>query len=111
MLVQRTAGPDNIFIYAFDDLPVITNNLANWMDDHHYAIGVNRYMLKAIGASKHILTPDNVDAYLERVWQNRQYGELYYAPEHTVSFEGPVDEDAFSVYPLPYGPEPLSLSD
>ena len=108
-LLQALRDKENIIIYGFDDIPAITNNIANFQDVMHYGIGVTRYMFKAVGARKHVITEDNVRDYLTRVWESRKYGKIYYDPEHTVSFEGPLDEELFQKYPPPDGPNPLPL--
>ena len=108
-LTHALRDKKNITIYGFDDIPAITNNMANFLDNVHYGIGVTRYMFKAVGARKHVITENNVQEYLARVWENRKHGTVYNDPGHTVSFEGPLDEKAFQNYPFPDGPSPLQL--
>ncbi|MDR1267576.1 MAG: hypothetical protein LBJ70_04375 [Holosporales bacterium] len=101
----------NIHIYAFDDVPEIVCNTANYMDAGHYGIGVARYILKAMRVGKHRVTKENVLAYLRRVAETLLSFDPTPDLEHTVSFEGPLNEsveEAFTAIPPPMGPSPLS---
>lgn len=107
LLVQRLEKIPNAKLYAFSDMGIIGNNLANYYDDLHYGLGVNRYMLKAIGQQKHIINAATIDAYVDGFVRNIMNFRVYSDPSYTVTFEGPMDEKAFSVYPPPEGPQPL----
>jgi hypothetical protein len=100
----------NIHVYAFDDVPEITCNAANYMDDGHYGLGVNRYILKSMKAGKHCITKANVLAYLRRMAAVLLHVDPTPDFDHTVSFEGPLNEHvekAFAAFPPPTGPTPL----
>jgi hypothetical protein len=100
----------NIHLYAFDDVAEITGNTANYSDDIHYGIGINRYILRSLKAGKHQITKDNVLAYLQRMAEVLVAFDPTPDYTHTVSFEGPLNEEtekAFATFPPPMGPEPL----
>ena len=64
-LVNEAQNLPNMKIYGFDDLP-ITNDTSNYIDQGHYKIGkvLNSIALDSMRDSTHILTPNNVEAYL-----------------------------------------------
>ncbi|MDR0662433.1 MAG: hypothetical protein LBF76_03550, partial [Holosporales bacterium] len=83
----------NIHLYAFDDVAAITGNTANYPNDCHYGIGVNRYILRSLKAGKHQITKDNVLAYLRRMAEVLVAFDPTPDYTHTVSFEGPLNEE------------------
>jgi hypothetical protein len=100
----------NIHLYAFDDVAEITGNMANYMNKSHYGIGVNRYILRSLKAGKRRITKANVLAYLRRMAEVLVSFDPTPNYAHTVSFEGPLNEEtekAFATFPPPMGPEPL----
>jgi hypothetical protein len=100
----------NIRLYAFDDVAEIVGNTANYFEQGHYGIGVNRYILRSIKAGKHRITKANVLEYLRRVVTVILNFDPTPDYEHTVTFEGPLTEEseqAFSRFPPPTGPSPL----
>ena len=107
-LAALAAQHPNTTLFGFDDVPEINENLANYRDTIHYGIGVDRFILKSMHDKKHRITPGNVDAY------DRHFLDVVttYQPtidmEHTISFEGPVDEERFQAYPPPHGPAPIA---
>ena len=62
--VKKSAKYKNVKIYGFDDLDY-ANNLSNYCDDVHYNIDMNLMQLDAIANGTHILTPENIDEYLQ----------------------------------------------
>ncbi|MDR2417061.1 MAG: hypothetical protein LBD15_02755 [Holosporales bacterium] len=100
----------HICLYAFDDVPEITCNTANYNDGMHYGIGVDRYILKSMKAGKHRITKANVLEYLRRMADVLLNFDPTPDFEHTVTFEGPINEEsakAFATLPPPIGPHPL----
>jgi hypothetical protein len=111
-ILNKIEASPNIRLYAFDDVAEITGNTANFFDDRHYGIGVNRYILKSIKAGKHRITKANVLEYLRRMADVLVHFDPAPNLEYTVSFEGPLteaSEKAFSSFPPPTGPSPLEL--
>ncbi|MDR0662191.1 MAG: hypothetical protein LBF76_02275 [Holosporales bacterium] len=108
--LSRIEAFPNIHLYAFDDVQKIVGNTANYWDATHYGIGVNRYILRSLKAGKHQITKANVLAYLRRMAEVLVAFDPTPDYTHTVSFEGPLNEEtekAFAAFPPPMGPEPL----
>ena len=63
-LVQECAKYENVKIYGFDDLDY-ADNLDNYTDARHYNVDMNSMQLDAIANGTHILTPKNIDEYLQ----------------------------------------------
>ena len=63
-LVAEIKNLDNAKIYGFDDLPY-ADDITNYCDRTHYYIDMNSLQLDAIANGTHILTPQNIDAYLQ----------------------------------------------
>ena len=51
-------------IYAFDDLNY-ADEIANYKDLAHYNVDMNSMQIDAIANGTHILTPENIDEYLQ----------------------------------------------
>lgn len=66
-LVGEVENLPNATIYGFDDMPSYTADIANYMDPEHYNIDMNRIFIKAIKNGEHILTPQNINAYLQNM--------------------------------------------
>lgn len=62
-LVNETANFKNIKIYGFDDLGY-ADEIANYKDLTHYNIDMNSMQIDAIANGTQILTPENIDEYL-----------------------------------------------
>ncbi|MGX2983757.1 hypothetical protein [Helicobacter sp. 23-1045] len=64
-MVNESQKLPNMKIYGFDDLP-LTDDVRNYTDQGHYRIGtpLNSIALDAMQNGAHILTPQNVEAYL-----------------------------------------------
>ncbi|MGX2981976.1 hypothetical protein [Helicobacter sp. 23-1045] len=62
-LVGEVANLKNAKIYGFDDLKY-ADNLANYCDWAHYNVDMNLAQIRAIADKSHILTPQNIDDYL-----------------------------------------------
>ena len=108
-LVEKLKAAPNAKVFAFDDCPEIVENTANYMDGSHFAIGVPRYFLYSVRENKHLITADNVDAYLRRVFDLWENGKCYTDLMHTVGFDGgPLDELTYSRYPYPKSPYALA---
>ena len=58
----------NIKIYGFDDLDY-ADNLGNYFDSTHYNDDMNSMQLDAIATQTHIVTSENIDAYLDTMEQ------------------------------------------
>lgn len=54
----------NMKIYGFDDLDY-ADDIANYKDLVHYNVDMNSMQLDAIANGTHILTPENIDEYLQ----------------------------------------------
>ena len=63
-LAQEVANLDNAKIYGFDSLDY-ADNIANYIDHEHYYLDMNSMQLDAIANGTHILTPENIDEYLQ----------------------------------------------
>lgn len=66
-LVGEIENLPNATIYGFDDMLSYTADIANYMDPEHYNIDMNRIFIKAIKNGEHILTPQNINAYLQNM--------------------------------------------
>lgn len=53
-----------MFVYGFENAD-FTSDFNNYNDFVHYKPEINSYFIDSIVAKKHILTPQNLDAYLE----------------------------------------------
>ena len=62
-LVSEAQNLPNMKIYGFDDL-TYADEIANYKDLTHYNVDMNSMQLDAIASGTHILTPQNIDAYL-----------------------------------------------
>lgn len=64
-IVNETQNLPNVKIYGFDDL-ALTSDTNNYIDQGHYRIGgaLNSIALDSMRDKAHILTPLNVDAYM-----------------------------------------------
>ena len=63
-LANETANLPNMKIYAFDDLNY-ADEIANYKDLTHYNVDMNSMQIDAIANGTHILTPENIDEYLQ----------------------------------------------
>lgn len=63
-LTQEVANLENANIYGFDGLGY-ADNIANYCDYSHYYLDMNSMQLDAIANGTHILTPQNIDSYLD----------------------------------------------
>jgi hypothetical protein len=110
-IVNAVKNFPNVYIYAFDDVPEIVGNPANFYPDgYHFGIGINRYILKSMKVGKHRITKANVLEYLRRMADVLLNFDPTPDLEHTVAFEGPLNEEsakAFAAFPPPIGPHPL----
>lgn len=66
-LVEKIAELPNANVYGFENLELISGNLANYRDGFHYHSGVNKFMLHKISRGKQRLTPENIDTYLSSI--------------------------------------------
>ncbi|SUW84360.1 hypothetical protein [Campylobacter hominis] len=65
-LVNESKKYSNLKIYGFNDLN-FTDDIANYKDLTHYSEKINSLMLKMISNKKGLLTPQNVNNYIEKV--------------------------------------------
>lgn len=63
-LLKQSQNLPNMKIYAFDDLNY-ADEIANYKDAAHYNVDMNSMQLDAIANGTHILTPENIDEYLQ----------------------------------------------
>lgn len=63
-VVRETAKFDNAQIYGFDELFYV-DEIKNYFDSIHYWLDMNSMQLDAIANGTHILTPENIDEYLQ----------------------------------------------
>ncbi len=63
-LVQEVQVLPNVKIYGFDDLDY-ADNIASYTDPTHYNVDMNSMQIDAIANGTHILTPENIDEYLQ----------------------------------------------
>ncbi|MCI5967923.1 hypothetical protein [Helicobacter sp.] len=70
-LLQQTKDYQNVSVYGFDNLSY-TDNIANYRDFVHYNSDMNSWHLDAIKGGEHILTLENVNAYLKTMGQKIQ---------------------------------------
>lgn len=64
-VVKRAAELSNVKVYGFEDCSFV-DDIVNYRDITHYSEEINQYLATSLGAGEHRLTPDNVEAYLER---------------------------------------------
>lgn len=62
--VKESAKYPNVKIYGFDDLDY-ADSLDNYTDARHYNVDMNLMQIDAIANGTHILTPENIDEYLQ----------------------------------------------
>lgn len=62
--VKESAKYSNVKIYGFDDLDY-ADSLDNYTDARHYNVDMNSMQIDAIANGTHILTPENIDEYLQ----------------------------------------------
>lgn len=62
--VKQSAKYPNVKIYGFDDLDY-ADFLENYCDETHYNVDMNSMQIDAIANGTHILTPENIDEYLQ----------------------------------------------
>ncbi len=62
-IVNATKKLNNLHIYGFENLEY-ADNIINYKDIKHHNSDFNSFVLKSIAQKKHMLTPENVEAYL-----------------------------------------------
>ena len=62
--VKESVQYDNIKIYGFDTTNY-PDNILNYRDSIHYNVDMNSMQIDAIANGTHILTPENIDEYLQ----------------------------------------------
>ncbi len=65
-VVQKSAVYKNTEVYAFNDMPNI-GYIEQYKDLSHFLPEINTFILKSIAQKEHLLTPDNVDIYIDKV--------------------------------------------
>ncbi|MFC1546022.1 hypothetical protein ACFL4I_01210 [Pseudomonadota bacterium] len=70
--VKEGSKYKNLKIYSFDDMQYL-DDLNNYRDMRHYNTDMNEMMLDAIANGKHLITIENVDAFLEVI--NKMSGD------------------------------------
>lgn len=58
----------NATLYGFDDMEYM-DYINNYMDLTHYNVDMHKYFTQAIATQTHIVTPENIDAYLDTMEQ------------------------------------------
>lgn len=64
-LVRRAAELGNVRVFGFEDCSFV-EDVANYRDTTHHSTEINNYITESMGKGEHLLTPDNVEAYLAR---------------------------------------------
>ncbi|MWV61740.1 hypothetical protein DCO58_07950 [Helicobacter saguini] len=64
MLVLKASKLENMKVYGFDDMD-FPDNLGNYHDLTHFNSWMNDYEIESIANNLHILTPQNIDKYIE----------------------------------------------
>lgn len=67
--IEMLAGYDNVHMFCFFDNFEEIENLDNYRDKKHYAAHINTMMLEKMKAGKNEITLDNVDEYIEALFQ------------------------------------------
>lgn len=80
--VEKTVACRNVRIFAFYNELWITADLSNYSDPKHFYADVHKYMTDAIAGDRHRITPENIDAFEEKMIRNvngyRPYGTKLY---------------------------------
>jgi len=64
-VVRRAAELGNVRIFGFEDCPFV-GDIAVYRDVTHHSTEINDLIIEKLGKGENRLTPDNVEAYLER---------------------------------------------
>jgi len=86
-LVTTLKNCNNAIIFGFDN-EAFTRDINRYIDAWHYDEKVNSFMLKAMRNRTHILTPQNVDAYLEKFEKDVINYDIKPLYEQIKSFKG-----------------------
>jgi len=70
-IVKKTQSLENISVYGFDHLSFV-DDISNYQDTGHYHPNINSMMLSAIKNKIHVLTPETVNLYIEKVKNQAQ---------------------------------------
>ena len=65
--VKKSGTFSNVHIFGFDNL-AFTNDLSYYKDTIHYREDINSQLLHLMKAKKYLLSVDNVDSYLNKLW-------------------------------------------
>lgn len=65
--VKKSDTFSNVHIFGFDNL-AFTNDLSYYKDTIHYREDINSQLLHLTKAKKYLLSVDNVDGYLYKLW-------------------------------------------
>lgn len=65
-VVGKTAMCNNVRVFAFNDEAWIAGDLAHYHDQRHFVGDVPRYIIESMASGKHVINPENVDAYETR---------------------------------------------
>ena len=74
-LVAASARWPNLVVYGWEDQDLL-DDLARYKDLDHFDAGVNSLILEAIRARQHVLTPENLEAYLHEARRRAQAYDL-----------------------------------
>ncbi len=67
-IINRGKDYPNMFVYGFDNLDY-ADNLGNYFDFNHHKADMNSMQIDAIKNKTHILTPNNIESYLDTMEQ------------------------------------------
>ena len=67
-MVEASTKYPNVFVYGFES-EAFTFDIARYIDTYHYDTKINDLFIDSIAANKNLLTPENVEAYLEECEQ------------------------------------------
>ena len=66
MVVDEISKYPNVFVYGFDT-QVFLDDIAHYKDTSHYSPEFNSRILNWMSRGEHVLTPDNLEQYLEAI--------------------------------------------
>jgi len=75
-LVLQSAKLKNMSVYGWGNYDFV-ENISNYKDLQHYGPKINSWMLSAISRKEGLLTPSNIDEYLETLTQKSLDFDLY----------------------------------
>ena len=75
--LSRLLSYENVTIYYFQDEEEIITNLDNYRDVSHYGPQFNRYIFECIRDGKNVLTEDNMEEHLDKMYKFAEGFDYY----------------------------------